>query len=55
VDPPAAARRVEFADLPSDPVRRLDREDVAVIRDTTITAADLGGGRRGEDRQREDE
>jgi len=36
-------------------VRPLHREDVAVIRDATVAAADLGGSGRGEKRQREDD
>jgi hypothetical protein len=54
VDPPAAARRVVVADRPSDPVRALDREDMAVIGNAARAARDLGGGGRGE-RRKEDE
>ena len=53
VDAPAAARRVEFTDRAAHPVRSLDREDVAVVRDAAVAAVDLGGGRRSERGQRE--
>jgi hypothetical protein len=47
VDPAAAARRVEFADGAADPVRSLDREDMAPEWKAAITADDFGRSGRG--------
>ena len=55
VDAAAAARRVEFANRSPYPMRTLHREDVAVIGRATGAAADLGEGRRGRQRQGEDD
>ena len=51
----ARARRPEGADVPARPMRALDREDVAVIRDAAVAAGDLCRCRRGERREENEE
>jgi hypothetical protein len=48
VGAPTAAGRAEFADGAADPVRALDREDVAVVGDAAVAAGDVGRGRSGQ-------
>jgi hypothetical protein len=48
VDAAAAARGAELADRAADPVRALDREDVAVIGDAADRAGDACRGRVGQ-------
>jgi hypothetical protein len=45
----AAAGRAELADGTADPMRALDREDVAVVGNAADRTRDAGGGRSGQE------
>jgi hypothetical protein len=50
----AAARRAELADAAADPVRPLDRKDVAVVGDGAVAAGDAGRGRSGQGEEKDE-
>jgi hypothetical protein len=50
----AAARRAELTDGAADPVRPLDREDVAVIGGAADRAGDAGRGRSGQGEEKDE-